>query len=61
MGRRGWYVISTFTCQQCGMKMPLPRNHGQQREHGHIKDIYCPGCKKISKFVECKYNEFEVR
>ena len=59
MGRRRWTVISEFTCMECGMKVPLPRNHGNQRESGHVKDIYCPGCKKVSKFKELKYNEFE--
>lgn len=51
------YVISNFICQDCDLVIPLPRCHGQQREHGHIKDIWCPCCKKEAKFREIKYKE----
>ena len=55
--KRRPYVISNFICEECGTTVPLPRCHGQQREHGHIKDLWCPGCKKESKFKEIKYKE----
>jgi hypothetical protein len=55
--KRKHFVISNFICQSCGTEMPLPRCHGQQRENGHIKDIWCPVCKKESKFKEIKYKE----
>ena len=51
------FVISTFICQTCGMKIPLPRVHGQQRENGHVKDVYCPSCKCDRKFTEIRYKE----
>ena len=51
-------VISNFVCQECGTVVPLPRNHGRQRENGHVKDIWCPKCKCVSKFKEVKYNQF---
>ena len=55
--RRLHYVISNFVCQECDTVFPFPRCHGRQREHGHIKDIWCPGCKKETKFREIKYKE----
>lgn len=50
MRKRRYYSISDFVCPECGMIIPLPRL--QQREKGHIKDLYCPGCKTERKFVE---------
>ncbi len=55
--KRCLYVISNFICQECGTEIPLPRCHGRQRAHGHIKDIWCPCCKKKSKFKEIKHKE----
>jgi len=52
MGRKN-FTISDFYCTECGTDMPLPRVKNQ-REKGHIKDIYCPKCKQIKKFVEVK-------
>ena len=56
--RRRWMVTSTFVCQECGLEIPLPREHCSQREKGHIKDIYCPTCKKKQKFKEYNYKQF---
>ena len=44
--RRRWMVTSTFVCPECDTEIPLPREHCTQREKGHIKDLYCPKCKK---------------
>ena len=57
MRRGNHFTISTFICQECETIIPLPRCHGQQREHGHIKNIWCPCCKKETKFKEIKYKE----
>lgn len=54
-GRRNWYNISTMVCPVCGTEMPIPRKHAKSREKGHIKDLYCPTCKKIQKFKEYNY------
>lgn len=51
-------VISTLVCPECGMEIPIPRNHGRQREKGHIKDIYCPKCREVKQCKEIKYSEF---
>lgn len=52
------FVTSDFICQECGFKFPLPRRKFKQREKGHIKDIYCPKCNKITKFKEIRFNDF---
>lgn len=51
---------SYFVCMECGMVIPLPRKHGKRRERGHIKDIYCPGCKKETKFRERRNGDYEI-
>lgn len=48
------FSISNFMCPECGKIIPLPRPNTKARENGHIKDIYCPYCRKIQKFREYK-------
>ena len=60
MKRNNTFTISYFTCQNCGMIIPLPRKKNRQREHGHIKDLWCPCCLKIKKFKERRYCDFEI-
>lgn len=48
------YTISTFTCPECGMRIPLPRFKSYKRKRGHIKDLYCPKCNKVQKTTEQK-------
>jgi len=55
--KRLHYVISDFVCQECDTVFPLPRNQGRQRKHGHVKDIWCPRCKRETKFKEIKNKE----
>lgn len=50
--RKQPYIISELTCPECGKIFPIPRWKGAKRSHGHIKDIWCPYCKGIKKFVE---------
>ena len=50
--RRRNFEIHYLTCSECGNKFPIPRKFGAFREKGHIKDIWCPYCKKIQKFEE---------
>ena len=48
-------VRSDFFCMECGNKgIPLPRSQSRQREYGHIKDLYCCKCKKITKHRELR-------
>lgn len=55
MGRHKYFTVSDFVCQECGEIIPLPRLKAEQRENGHVKDLYCPTCKKMSKFKEVTY------
>ena len=54
-------VFSNFVCQECGNQIRLPRSRGKQREVGHIKDIYCIGCKTETKHDEIRYNDYQIR
>ena len=58
MSKKKRSTISNFICPECGLEFPIPRKIGQQREKGHIKDLYCPICNKIQKFTECTYKSF---
>lgn len=51
------FTISQFKCQECGHIIPLPRKKKREREKGHIKDIYCPWCDKVTKTIEYKPNQ----
>lgn len=56
--RKRNYNISEFVCPTCNKTIPLPRKVSSAREHGHIKDIYCPFCKMVVKTKEVKANEY---
>lgn len=47
------YTISEFVCPKCNGTFPLPRV-GNQREKGHIKDLWCPKCKQRVKTKEIR-------
>ena len=51
---------SVFICPVCQNKFPLMRNHGNQREKGHIKDLWCPFCKTERKFIEVRHGDVYV-
>ena len=48
------YEISTFICPECGNKFPLPRAKSMRRSKNHIKDLWCPHCKKKVKTLEIR-------
>lgn len=54
MRKQRFMDLSIMTCVDCGKQFPIMRNHGERRAKGHIKDMWCPWCKKESKFVEGK-------
>ena len=46
--------MSTFICSICDKATyELPRIH-RQREKGHIKDLFCPWCNKVTKCTEIR-------
>ena len=51
---------SIFICTVCGNRFPLMRDHGNQRERGHIKDLWCPFCKADRKFLEVRRGDSYV-
>ena len=50
-------LLSDMYCTQCGRKnIPIPRKKAQQREIGHLKNMYCIYCKKKTNMVEIRSN-----
>ena len=52
------FEISHFVCLECGHEFPLPRPKARRREKGHIKDLYCPFCKKEVKTKEIRSRDY---
>ncbi len=48
------FEISEFVCPECGNKFPIPRPKSMRREKKHVKDLWCPFCKKVVKTTEIK-------
>lgn len=51
------FFISYLICPECRTKFPIPRKRDRRREKNHIKDLYCPHCRKAQKFVENKTDD----
>ena len=49
--------ISDLRCGECGSVFPIPRKKHAKREQGHIKDLWCYRCGKVTKFKENCENE----
>lgn len=58
MRKQRFMDLSMFICPCCKKSFPIMRNHGHHREKGHIKDIWCPYCKKEQKFTEIRKNDY---
>lgn len=58
MRKRNNVLLSQCVCQKCQTVLTVPRIHGQMRENGHVKDLWCPTCKQVEHFTEIKYNQF---
>lgn len=52
MRKRNDFYTSELECPVCHRKFPIQRKAAEKRERGHIKDIWCPFCKKKRKFIE---------
>ena len=44
--------MTELLCSNCGEIFPIQRKNGKGHKMNHIKDMYCPFCKKVSKFIE---------
>ena len=61
------FTLSEFYCTECGNKgINIVRKNGQQREAGHLKNLYCIHCKKETNHVEIRpfgdynYEDFKL-
>lgn len=52
------YKCDILICNECGNRTTVPRMLGSRRARGHIKDMYCPYCKQITKFTEYQQEDF---
>jgi len=52
--------ISDCVCIICKSNFPIPRIK-HQRERGHIKDLYCPKCGKITQHWEVRDVDYVVQ
>lgn len=41
-------------CSMCGEIQTIRRLIGHQKKEGHIKDLWCPNCKRDRKFIEIR-------
>ena len=60
MRKRKDIYISYLRCGDCGAVFPIPRKKGARREQGHIKDLWCFRCKKITKFLENENDGYSI-
>lgn len=60
MGRRANFeaVVTRLECPDCKSIFPIARRKRSQRKSGHIKDLWCSNCKKITKHIEKKDWEY---
>jgi len=49
--------ISNCYCVVCNNQFPIPRIK-RQRELGHIKNLYCPVCRKVTGHIEVREKDF---
>lgn len=48
MKRTDRFFIEKYVCTRCGQEMTVPRQ--KRRKRGHIKHMYCIGCRKVQPF-----------
>lgn len=47
--------LSNFYCTLCGKKgIDIPRKKGQEREPGHLKNLYCIYCRTNTNHAEVR-------
>lgn len=50
-----------FYCAICGKEVyALPRQSSRKRPNFHLKDLYCPWCKAVTKCIEIK-DEIQIK
>lgn len=44
-----------FKCPDCGSVFRAFKSSAKRTSAGHVKDMYCPWCKKEEKMVQIRY------
>ena len=53
--------VSNFVCLVCKkMGIPIQRHGNKIREKGHIKDLHCVHCNKITQQMELRDNDSDI-
>lgn len=60
MSKKINYSISNFICPDCGSSIPLPRQKNRKRNKEHVKDLWCPYCKKVVKTTEMREGDMFI-
>ena len=50
--RKRTVIISPLQYSECGIRFSIPRKANRLRETGHVKDVWCYRCKRVTKFIE---------
>jgi predicted RNA-binding Zn-ribbon protein involved in translation (DUF1610 family) len=57
--KKGKTTASSFICLECG-KMGIPIHRKRSREKGHVKDLYCVHCGKVTHQMELRNNTSDM-
>ena len=60
--KRKNFTVSKMVCTNCGrVGIPIPRKASRAREEGHLKELYCFGCKETHNHREFRNEWDEMR
>lgn len=48
------FVSTDLVCPECGNVTTIQRKMSKEKQEGHIKDLYCYKCQKLTKQYEVK-------
>ena len=46
--------VTDLMCLECGNIFTISRGSNRQKSNGHIKDLMCPRCEKVTKHFEVR-------
>lgn len=46
------FVLREFYCSDCGLTLMASKKADRQTPAGHIKHMWCPQCKVVTKFIQ---------
>lgn len=52
--KKGCFVATDLVCLECGNVFTISRRENRLKSSGHIKDLWCPKCKNITKHYEVR-------